>query len=89
MDIWDCVAEILFSRAHEEADPVSSFPDISGLASIPAGDERETGDMPTVSAGFVATGTDRLADIMDKYILLLNVMEVLLMVSLWELASLE
>jgi hypothetical protein len=89
MDIWDCVAEILFSRAHEVADPVSSFPDISGLASIPAGDERETGDMPTVSAGFVATGTDRLADIMDKYILLLNVMEVLLMVSLWELASLE
>jgi hypothetical protein len=67
MDIWDCVAEILFSRAHEETDPVSSFPDISGLASIPAGDERETGDMPTVSAGFVATGIDSLADIMDMH----------------------
>jgi hypothetical protein len=39
MDIWDCVAEILFSRAREETDPVPSFPDISGLASIPAGDE--------------------------------------------------
>jgi hypothetical protein len=25
MDIWDCVAEILFSRAHEETDPVSTF----------------------------------------------------------------
>jgi hypothetical protein len=43
MDIWDCVAEILFSRTHEETDPVSSFLDISGLASIPAGDDRETG----------------------------------------------
>jgi hypothetical protein len=67
MDTWDCVAEILFSRAHEETDPVSSFTDISGLASIPAGDERETGDMPTVSAGFVATGIDSLADIMDMH----------------------
>jgi hypothetical protein len=67
MDIWDCVAEILFSRAHEETDPVSSLPDISGLASIPAGDERETGDMPTVSAGFVASGIDNLADIMDMH----------------------
>jgi hypothetical protein len=65
--IWDCVAEIFFSRAHEETAPVSSFPDISGLASIPAGDERETGDMPTVSAGFVATGIDSLADIMDMH----------------------
>jgi hypothetical protein len=67
MDIRDCVAEILFSRAHDETDPVSSFADISGLASIPAGDERETGDMPTVSAGFVATGIDSLADIMDMH----------------------
>jgi hypothetical protein len=56
-----------FSRAHEETDPVSSFPDISGLARIPAGDERETGDMPTVSAGFVATGIGSLADIMDMH----------------------
>jgi hypothetical protein len=67
MDIWDCVAEILFLRAHEENCPVSSFPDFSGLASIPAGDERETGDMPTLSAGFVATGVDSLADIMDMH----------------------
>jgi hypothetical protein len=66
MDIWDCVAEILFSRAHEENDdPFSSFPDICGLPSIPARDERETGVKPTVSASFVATGIDGLADIMD------------------------
>jgi hypothetical protein len=39
LDIWDSVAEIFFSCAHEETDPVSNFPDISGLASIPAGDE--------------------------------------------------
>jgi hypothetical protein len=67
MDIWDCVAEILFSRAHEKTDPVSSFSDISGLASIPAGDERETGEMTTVTAGFVARGSDSLADIMEMY----------------------
>jgi hypothetical protein len=67
MDIWDCVAEILFSRDHDETNPVSSVADISGLACIPAGDERETGDMPTVSAGFVATGIDSLADIMDMH----------------------
>jgi hypothetical protein len=67
IDIWDCVAEILFPRAHEETDPVSIFPGISGLESIPAGDERETGDMPTDSAGFVATGIDSLADIMDVH----------------------
>jgi hypothetical protein len=42
MDIWYCVAEILFSHALEETDSVSSFQDLSGLASIPAGDERET-----------------------------------------------
>jgi hypothetical protein len=65
MDIWDCVAEILFSRAHEETDPVSAFPDISGSASIPAGDEGKTGDMPTASAGFVATGIQGLADVME------------------------
>jgi hypothetical protein len=34
MDIWDCFAEILFSRAHEETDTVSAFPDISGKAEI-------------------------------------------------------
>jgi hypothetical protein len=67
MDIWDCVAKILFSRAHEETDPVSSFPDISGLASIPAGDASETSDIPMASAGFVATGIDSIADIMDMH----------------------
>jgi hypothetical protein len=65
MDIWDCVAEIFFSRVHEETDPVSCFPDISEFASISAGDERKTGDMPIVSAGFVATGIDSLVDIMN------------------------
>jgi hypothetical protein len=66
MDIWDYVTEILYSRAYEETDPVSSFPDISGLASIPVGDLRGTGDI-AVSAGFVATGIDILADIMDMH----------------------
>jgi hypothetical protein len=37
VDIWDCITEILFSRAHAENDPVSAFPDISAIASIPAG----------------------------------------------------
>jgi hypothetical protein len=46
MDIWDCIAKNLFSCAQEETDPAASFQDISGLAVIPAGDERETGDMP-------------------------------------------
>jgi hypothetical protein len=68
MDIWDCVAEILFSHAHEETDPVASFPDISGLASIPACDESETYFMSTVSAGFVATGIDCFADIVDMHL---------------------
>jgi hypothetical protein len=68
VDICDCVAKILFSRAHEGTDPVSSFLDISELVSIPAGDECETGGMPTVSAGCVATGIDSFADIMDMQI---------------------
>jgi hypothetical protein len=67
IDIWDCVAEILFSRAQEETDLVSNFPDISGLASIPAGDESETYCTSIVSAGFVATGIGSLADIVDMH----------------------
>jgi hypothetical protein len=83
IDIWDCVAEIPFSRAHEETDPVSVFPCISGLASITAGDERETGDIPTVSADFLATGIERFADIIGLHFLPLTVMEILPMISLW------
>jgi hypothetical protein len=67
MDVWDCIAEILFSRAHEENDPVSNFPDVCGLASITDRDEHETGVIPTASAGFVATGIDSLADIIDMH----------------------
>jgi hypothetical protein len=60
MDIWDCVTEILFLLAHEETDPVASFPEISGLASIPADDERESGQRPTVSAGFDVTDVQKV-----------------------------
>jgi hypothetical protein len=37
IDIWDYGAEILFSRAHVETDPVSTLSEISELVSIPAG----------------------------------------------------
>jgi hypothetical protein len=37
MNIWDCVADI--SHAHKKTDPISSFSDLSGIASIPADDE--------------------------------------------------
>jgi hypothetical protein len=86
MDIRYCIDEIMFSRAHEETDPVSAFPGIFALARIPAGDVRETCDRSTDSAGFVATGILGLADVMDIFRLVV-VMEVLPIIPFWMLIS--
>jgi hypothetical protein len=67
MDIWYCIDEIMFSRAHEETDPVSALPHIFAIARIPAGDLGETCDRATDSAGFVATGIQGLADVIDMH----------------------
>jgi hypothetical protein len=69
MDIWDCVAEICSRVLMRKLIPSQASRTFLDSRVFQPAMRAETGDttgnMPIVSAGFVATGIDSLADIVD------------------------